>query len=178
MFSQGIHFVLADIREEWRSSAGPSSQSPCATSLSHAGRGDVASVESLAFMVALATPPQPSVSSSPNPCNRCRHVRISHSTVWHGEGGRMKGGKACSPPSPAWVHSRAVATMPCIAPGRWELGLNGGCKRTLSIHVLDGPPLVAMHAFSIQIWLHFPLKACTAIKNKKTKHTTLKAGDF
>lgn len=46
-------------------------------------------------------------------------------------------------PRPGSRHSHALHR-----PGRWVLGLNGGCKRTLSILVLDGPPLVAMHAFS------------------------------
>lgn len=59
-------------------------------------------------------------------------------------------GKAGRRASPTWGHSTAAwPTTPCIAPGRWLLGLNEGCKRTLSIHVLDGSPLVAMHAFSI-----------------------------
>ena len=35
-----------------------------------------------------ATPPQPTLSSSPNPCNRCGHLKILQSTVQSGKAGK------------------------------------------------------------------------------------------
>lgn len=86
-------------------------------------------------------PPPLHSPPSPVPQIHATDADISkHSTAQWGRPGR------CAPP--ARGHSTAVwATVPCIAPGSWMLGLNGSCKRTLSIHVLDGPPLVPMGAF-------------------------------
>lgn len=60
------------------------------------------------------------------------------STVWAG------GGVLHCPGS-----QHGLAHLCPASPQEVVLGLNGGCKGTLSILVLDGPPLVAMHAFSV-----------------------------
>lgn len=146
LFSQGIHFVLADTyREDLRvhcRSWWP--ESLCHLTFPCWEREYVISRE-LGLCGSSRLPPP--LYSPPFPLPQ---IHATLADILQYARAQREAGKPWRHYPPAWGHSRAVwPTMPRIAPGRWVLGLNGGCKRTLSIHVLDGLPLVAKRAFII-----------------------------